>query len=135
MKQNEKFKTVLDIAIAGGFVLKDHKHFTEVDNLTGNIAAYESIIYAHDFAKALFGIGSHFLVTEGNEVGDTWNECRYCEAHNPCSLYCWRDLLIRTVLSDYPINFLYQLITRVKKRDESNKVSTNSRCRQLEKST
>jgi hypothetical protein len=51
---NEILRSRLQMAAERGFVLKPH-HYLGRDRKTGDMFGYESIIFDHDFARAIWG--------------------------------------------------------------------------------
>lgn len=60
LSENEMLKELIDLASSRGFAMVDRKHYCDIGRnvITGaieHLGAYESIIFDHDFAKAVFG--------------------------------------------------------------------------------
>lgn len=56
---NDMLKVLVELAESRGFKLQEHKHFVEVEadneGAITSIAAYETIIFDKEFAKAVYG--------------------------------------------------------------------------------
>jgi hypothetical protein len=81
-------------AINNGFKPIDTKHLIVTDNVTGERFGYETWIYDHDFAKAIWGERQRVEVP--NQVGlggGTWSPG-------------WEDHLKNMVVADDPIAYL-----------------------------
>jgi hypothetical protein len=65
MEQNKTLKIALKKAVDNGFRIKPHQ-FLSRDKQTGEVYGYESIIFDHEFARALWGESD--LLLDGNNV-------------------------------------------------------------------